>query len=389
MMAEKKDKVIPKKGDKTHTEMLLDPALTGGYRRVRRRSALDDEFEADDDMQARELRDLRTEEMMIKRRARIAKLEREIKEIEKVPAEAEAVEKPKIPGISINVARQIAALPDEERTRVLETYMLMQAAEAKQANAVLPAIVGFARANPGSSPNQYMDFATAMADQFRTGVEVAQKMIPAAPAPASQQDQWKPMELIVDLVKDSVREPIEKLSQSMQPQPGFFEHLLMNPELFDRAKDLGIFGRRDVGGAGTSEMDLKIAQVTTANQLEIKKLDLEWKKAMLERETQNKKTDALVTALAPFSAIFAGPIDQRMRQFGRQQASAHNPGGIPPGTMPQQNAVLIKCSCGFQGPISFPGPPPDRVNCPSCGLELVVGDAPGVSGNPEETDKGT
>ncbi|GAH18767.1 unnamed protein product, partial [marine sediment metagenome] len=193
-MSQRKDKVIPQKGNKTRTEMLLDPAITGGYRKVRRRSALDDEYEAEDDMQARELRDLRTKKLILKREAEIAKLERDIKEVEGKPVEAKVVEKPKIPGISITVARQIAALPDEERNRVLETYMLMQAAEAKQANAVLPAIVGFARANPGSSQDQMITFATAMADQFRTGVEVAQKMMPATPAPVPQQDPWKGIE---------------------------------------------------------------------------------------------------------------------------------------------------------------------------------------------------
>ncbi|GAH83533.1 unnamed protein product, partial [marine sediment metagenome] len=45
-----KNKVIPKKGNKTSTEMLIDPLITGGYRRVRRKSALDDEFEAEEDM---------------------------------------------------------------------------------------------------------------------------------------------------------------------------------------------------------------------------------------------------------------------------------------------------------------------------------------------------
>lgn len=325
----------------------------------------------------------------MKREAEIAKLERDIKEAEGSPTEVKTGEAPKVPGISMTVARQIAALPDEERNRVLETYMLMQAAEAKNANAVLPAIVGFARANPGSSSNQFIDFATAMSDQFRTGVEVAQKMIPATPAPAPQQDPWKGIELVRDLFKDSVRVPLEKMSESMRPQVGFFESLLMNPELFDRAKTLGIFGSPSVGGAGTSETDLKIAQVTTANQLEIKKLDLEWRKSLLEKEASDNKTNALVTALAPFSAMFAGPIDQRMRQFGQQQASAHpaNPAGRPPVPMP--NTILIQCSCGYQGPTSFSGnTPPATINCPQCGLALNVGAVP-IAGKPEETNTGT
>ena len=402
-MSERKDKVIPKKGNKTSTEMLLDPTLTGGYRRVRRRSALDDEFEAEEDAQARKLRELRVEEMTVKREARIAKLRREIEE-PPVPAKAEG--ETKFSGISINTARQIAALPEEERTRVLETYMLMQAAEAKQANAVLPAIVGFARANPGSSPNQFMEFAKAMSDQFRTGVEVAQKMAPpqqdqwkaaeimmnmVKETKSASDETWKPVELVLDLVKTSVKEPIEKLEKSMQPQPGFFEHLLMNPELFDRAKELGMFGRPS-GGAGTSDLDLKIEELRSANQLEIKKLDLEWRKSLLEREASDKKTDAVLTALAPLTAIAAGPVGQRMRQFGQQQASAHNPANpsdMPPRVTPMPNTILVQCSCGYQGPTSFSGnTPPATINCPQCGLALNVGDVP-IAGKPEETGTGT
>jgi len=386
-MSESK-KVVPPKGKKTHTEMLVDPSLSGGYRRVRRRSALDDELDAEDDLQARELRDLRVKKLTLKREAEVAKLEREIKKIAEVPAEPKTGEAPKIPGISMTVARQIASLPDEERNRVLETYMLMQAAEAKQANAVLPAIVGFARANPGSSPNQYIDYAKAMADQFRTGVEIAQKMTPATPAPAPQQDPWKGVEMVMDIVKDTVKQPIKEMTERLQPQPGFFEQLLMNPDLFARAKELGIFGGRPSGGAGTSEMDLKIEQLRTERDLGMKKIDLEWKKSMLERESQDKRTDNLLAALAPLSAVIAGPVNQRMRQFGQQQASAHNPGTTAGSMPPLSNTILIRCSCGYEGPMTFPGPPPDTIPCPSCGQTLIVGGAPS-GGEPQETDRGT
>ena len=380
MMSDSK-KVVPPKGKKTHTEMLIDPSLRGGYQRVRRRSALDDEFEAEEDDQARKLRELRVEEMTVKREARIAKLRREIEE---PPVEAKAGGDTKFSSISMTVARQIAALPEEERNRVLETYMLMQAAEAKQANAVLPAIVGFARANPGSSQNSMVEYAKLANEQLKTGIDLAR----GNETKTQTVDFWKPIEMMRDLIKDSVKEPIDKLAESMQPQQGFFESLLLNPQLFERAKDLGIFGRRE-GGGGTTEMDLKIEQLRTERDLGMKKIDLEWKKSMLEREAQDKKTDAVLTALAPMSAIFAGPLNQRMRQLGQQQAATHNPGGIPPGVMPPQNTILIRCTCGYQGPMTFPGPPPPIFKCPSCSQDLVVGGAPGVSGNPEKGHTGT
>jgi len=334
MMSKKSDKVVPPKGKKTHTSMLIDPNITGGYTRVRRRTALDEEFEAEDEMQARELRDLRMEEILTKRRARIAKLKREIEE---TPTKTETREEQNIPGISINLARQIAMLPEEERQRVIETYVLLQAAEAKKADTMLPAMVGFAKANPGSSRNDMVEFAKAMTQQLETGVKIGQTgkemvdpyrpvelMIDVLKENKKEDTSWKPLEVMMELVKETVKEPIKELSQKMQPQPSVFEQILMDDSLFHRAKELGIFGRHE-GGATTSDMDLKIEQLRTERDLELKKIDLEWKKAMLEREAQDKRTESLMQALAPLSAVFAGPVNQRMRQFGQQQASSHPP----------------------------------------------------------------
>ena len=373
--------------------MLLDPALTGGYRRVRRRSALDDEFEAEEDAQARELKELRVEEMVTKRKARIAKLKREIEE---TPAEAKPSEGPKIPGISITTARQIAALPDEERERVLETYILMQAAEAKHANAVLPAIVGFARANPGSSQNQMLEYAKVMNEQLKTGIELAKgtesKQQQVDPWKGMEMmrdmvkenkleanDPWKPVELVMDLVKNSVTEPLEKMAERLQPQPSPFEAILMNDRLFTRARELGIFGKHDTG-ATRGDIDLKIEELRGERQLSMKKLELEMQKNLLETQAKERRNNQLISALTPMSAFLAGPIDQRMRQFGRQTAG-NTPGPSQRAPNPG-NAVLIQCSCGYRGNVTFQGPIPPSLNCPACGDELVVG---GVgSGEPEK-----
>jgi len=182
-----------------------------------------------------------------------------------------------------------------------------------------------------------------------------------------------------------VRNPLLQAIEKTQPQPSAFEQILMNPDMFSRFKELGMFG----GGeprSGSTDVDLKIEELRSANRLEVKKLDLDWRKALLEREANDRRTDAVLTALAPLSAILSGPVDQRMRQFGQQQAAAHVPPTITP---PLNEAIMIRCSCGYQGPITFQGPPPDKVNCPSCSLELNVGGAPSVSGNLEETNPGT
>jgi hypothetical protein len=389
----KSNKVVPPKGKKTHTEMLIDPALSGGYRRVRRKSALDDEFDAEDEMQARELRDLRMEEILTKRKARIAKLK---KEIEEVPTSSELGEEPRVTGISINLARQIALLPEEERQRVIETYVILQAAEAKRADAMLPAMVGFAKANPGSPKNEMVEFAKAMTQQLETGVKIGQAgketvdpykpmelmmdMVKENRREASS-DPWKPVELMMDLVKETVKEPIKELSDRMQPQPSVFEQILTNDALFQRAKEIGIFGRHD-SGAATSDMDLKIEQLRTERDLELKKIDLEWKKSMLERDAQDKRTDAVLTALAPLSAVFAGPVNQRMRQLGQQQAASHEP---PVDVPPQSSTIMLRCSCGYEGTKTFIGSPPKIIKCPNCNNDLVVG-GPTIGGEPQETD---
>jgi len=163
----------------------------------------------------------------------------------------------------------------------------------------------------------------------------------------------------------------------------------MNPEMFSRAKEIGMFGNREPR-TGSTNIDLEIEKLRGERELSIKKLDLEWRKTSLENDAKDKRedrrTDAVLTALAPISAVFAGPVNQRMRHFGQQQATSY----VPPVVMsPPDNNILIRCSCGYEGPMTFPGPPPDTINCPTCGQKLVVGGIPSDSGNPEEANTGT
>ena len=172
---------------------------------------------------------------------------------------------------------------------------------------------------------------------------------------------------------------MEELSKNMQPQPSAFEQILMNPEMFGRAKEIGMFGRPESTG-GSSAIDLQIEQLRGDRELQIKHLDLEWKKSMLEIEAQDRRTDTIMAALGPLSNILAGPVASRMEQLGQQQAAGHQtpppvpqqPLGAPPGG----TAVLLRCPCGYEGSIGFPGAPPPKINCPICGTELRVGGPP-------------
>ena len=94
---------------------------------------------------------------------------------------------------------------------------------------------------------------------------------------------------------------------------------------------------------------------------------------MLESDAKDRRTDNMMAALAPLSALLATPVAQRMQTLGQQQGAAH----IPPQVQkPTGTTILLKCDCGYEGPMSFPGPPPPTINCPECGQLLVVGGPP-------------
>jgi len=355
-------KVPPKPKDRSDT-FLLDPALLGTPRR--RRSPLDQELEAEDAMQARELRDLRVQELIERRKARIAKLRKEIEALEAQSARQEDEEE-ETPTISLSMARQLANLPEDERMRVLETYAMVQGLGKARGDAILPLLVGYARANPGAKQNEMVEFAKSMTEQLKTGVELGKSIS------TPQQTSNNPTEILkvfMDLVAEGVRRPVEELVKQIQPQPSALEQILLDDRLFNRAKELGFFTRPQNAG-GRSDIDLEIER--GERELQIKKLELEMQKAMLEHQANERRTETLINAIAPLSTLFAGPVNQRMRQLGRQAAEHQTQGSM----------VRVLCPCGYNGVIGFEGDIPDKVKCPACGMDLYVGVAP--SGGPEE-----
>jgi len=184
------------------------------------------------------------------------------------------------------------------------------------------------------------------------------------------------LKIFRDLVADSVKKPMEELAKNMTAQPSAFEQILMNPEMFSRAKEIGMFGSREPR-SGSTNIDLEIEKMRGERELQIKHLDLDWRKSLLEIESKNQRTDTILSALTPLSTILAGPVSQRMQQLGEQQGMAHQPPNpIPPVAQPTGTTILMKCSCGHEGPMNFPGKVPSLIKCPQCGQDLVVGGAP-------------
>jgi len=360
---------------------------------------------------AREHKRLRLEQIVEKRRREVEKMRNGGIDSGPLPSNQDF----------LNMAKFLADLSPEEAARVRNAYSFLKLAEKGGGSGMnmLPMLVNYAKQNPGASENQMINYLKLMDSQLLKGLELAKAMNPKTgksdaneivnylklmdsqllkgieiskavnPNPVQSEDSAiKFLQLMKELVIEGVRNPLLQAIKESQPQPGVLDQLLTNPVLFTQMKEIGIFGGGE-SRTGSTNYDLEIEKLRREGTLEIKKLDLDWRKALLESEAKDRRSDNVMAALAPLSAIVAGPVTQRMRQFGRQQASAHNPAGMPPRAMPNTNNILIRCSCGYQGPMSFQEPPPDRVNCPSCGLELNVGGIPDASGNPEERYTGT
>ncbi len=349
----------------------IDPSLMGHFG-VRGRNPLDTEMASEDAMLAQELKNMRVDEIILKRKARMAKLQRELTKLEN---ESQGIthDGSGMPKISFAMAQQISNLPEAEQRKVIETYAMLSSMSSKNGqNSMLPLLIGFSKTNQGNPQSDMATYAKAMSDQFQSGIAVMQS-VTTKEKPSNATELLK---IFRDLVADSVKKPMEELAKNMTAQPSAFEQILMNPEMFSRAKEIGMFGGKESTGASTN-IDLEIEKMRGERELQIKHLDLEWRKSLMEVEAKDRRTDSILSALAPLSALFAGPVSQRMEQLGQQTVATH---GTPPPTQtaspPTGSTVLLKCLCGHEETKSFPGEPPEVLQCSSCGQELRIGGAP-------------
>jgi len=367
-MSTGRKKVIPPLPKNKDSSLLIDPTITGGYRSIKK-SPLDQELEQEDAMVARELRDLRIEEIVERRRARIAKSKKEREEVE--ATEGRTLKGKRAPGISLAMARQIARLPADEQEKVMQTFAIFRNIDdpVDRGSLLLPMLVGYAKTNPGSTTNDMAAFAKAMNDQFKTGLEVMKTAIGPQEKQSTSSDMIK---LFAELVKESVRTPIAKLTEQLKPQPSAFEQILMNPELFSRAKQIGMFGGAE-SKTGSTNIDFEIEKLRGERELSIKRMDLEWQKSMLEMQAKERRTDTIMQALTPMSALFANPVNERMRELGRQTAT--NPRQTYFSPPIPDNILQIHCNaCGYNETRTFKGAPPPKIECPGRGTELLIGD---------------
>ncbi|GAG59990.1 unnamed protein product, partial [marine sediment metagenome] len=115
----------------------IAPELMGHVRRGGGRTSIDDILNAEDEEAVRGFKTMRIEEANLKRRVKMAKLQKEIDKLEKDGEKIDS-DDPEMPRISVAMAQQIANLPPEERNKVIETYVMFSSMARGKGDSMLP-----------------------------------------------------------------------------------------------------------------------------------------------------------------------------------------------------------------------------------------------------------
>jgi len=354
-----------KKSDSaTSTKRKTVYELVGERRSPLRRGVdpLDDILLDEERELSREVKRMRLEEIVMRKRREIEKMKQGSDiDMGKLPSNADM----------LSMAKFLSDLSPEEAQRVRSAYAFFRTMEKGGGGTatLLPMLLNYAQTNPGASENQMINYLKLMDSQFSKGLELARAVNPVQ----SEDSTMKFLQLMKDLVIEGVRNPLLQAIEKSQPQQGVFEQIIMNPAMFTRFKEIGLFG----GGAATTNIDLEIEKLRGERYLQSTKWELEIRRDELKRQADDRRTDNLLAVFGPLAAAFGGPAAQRMQELGKQQAAAHNP--MPPSNMiPDMNTVHLLCSCGYQGSEQLTNPPQSEIKCPDCGIMLKVhtGEAP-------------
>lgn len=298
----------------------------------------------------------------------------------------------------LNMAKALEDLSPDEAQRVRSSYTFFKMAEKGGSGgmALMPMLLQYAKTNPGASEDQMINYLKLMDSQLMKGLEIAKAMNPPkqgdpmnymvkgmelmkATNPPKQDNPMEFLKLMKDLVIEGVRNPLLQAIEKSQPTPGVFEQILTKPELYSRFKEIGMFGSGD--GAAKGTIDLEIEKLRGDRDLQNRKFELEMQKMVLDNQNKERRTEMILKSVLPFASMFAGPIDERMREMGRQSVNpvfhpnpGHNPNPKPaPNPGPSPSTLSIVCDeCGYDEEQSFMGPPPETVTCPRCSNEMNI-----------------
>jgi len=319
----------------------------------------------------REVKRIKLEAIVMKRRKEIERLKSGVDmEMGVMPSNTDF----------LNMAKFMAELTPEEAQRVRNAYSFFKLAEKGQSGGgmmLLPTLLNYAKTNPGASDNQLISYLKLMDSQLLKGIEISKAVSPQQ----SEDSTLKFMTLMKDLVIEGVRNPVMQALRENQPQQGVFDQIFTRPEVYNRFKELGMFGG---GSTAKNSFDLDLERLRGDRELEGRKFELQMRKMILESDAKERRTDRMLSLIPGLSALFAGPIDDKMRQMGREtginpQPTYHQtPNPVP---APATTILEINCTkCGHTEEKNLTGPVPETIACPECGNVM------GLSSNPPGED---
>jgi len=228
-------------------------------------------------------------------RMRLKRKELELKrELGRLEAEAEGEPIEETPGLKVDpkIALEISKLPEEQRQRVLETYVALESARRlKGAEAmILPLLIGRVREQPETSVKDMVEYGKGILDAFKKGAETV-KTLGEKEKPAAI-DPVKYLEAVKDLVSAGIVEPLKRSIEEIRPQPSVFERILLDDKLYARAKDLGMFGGK-AEPTLPPDTQIKLKEMELQQERELKKMDQDFQLKLAEYGGMKRRTDLL------------------------------------------------------------------------------------------------
>lgn len=272
-------------------------------------------------------------------------------------------------GVDIAMAQELTRLPPEQQQQTIQMYAALKNAErsaGKGGDMLLPMMIGFWRQNPQATPVDFASYAKSMGDQIRLGMELARVNQP--PQQPQGADAIQLLSVFANLIKDNVQAPFKELVEKLQPQPGLFEQILTNPDLFNNARNMGLFGGQTQPPT-PPEVLVQLEKFRADTQMGLEKLRQDYNFKLLDRQADQAKWEMVGKALE-------GPLGKAVENLGGGAADRiRQRGGLggatpPPSSAPAMPPGMMEIPCPQCNGLLRVHQSADAVLCPHCGTKL-------------------
>jgi len=305
------------------------------------KSELDELIEEEEKELIREAKKLKLEEILLRRKARIKELQKKLG-LTEMNSE-----------ISPYALKELAKLPEEEIQKIMRIYAMFKATEKTSVpGGLLPWLIGYARANPGSNEKAMVDFAKTVSSAFTEGLKLGTQI--TGRASKSSESLTEVLKIMKEMVYEPIKKTLDDLSKKMQPQPSPLEMILMDDRLYQRAKELGLFGGKQTPQVSDPKIMLEIEKLRSETQLKLKQmehqLNIELAKLGLERTKMSQLTG--------FATRLGAAVARALEEGGEE--------------VEEYSSSAIREKCQVCGEMLTVRPGQKKVICPSCGTEYKV-----------------